>query len=76
MNKFTFLATLNNKNKLLFQPSKTVLLNETATVSNREVFDYEQKDSFNGKSITNIMINKTVKNAQTGKENINITDTD
>ena len=66
---------MNNKIKLLFQLIEKVLLNETIITSNREVFDYEHKDSTNGKSIINFMINKTEKEAQTGKENINIADT-
>ena len=61
---------------MLFQLTEKVLFNETIIISNREVFDYEHKDSTNGKSIINYMINKTEKKAQTGKENINITDTD
>ena len=61
---------------MLFQLTEKVLFNETIIISNREVFDYEHKDSTNGKSIKNFMINKTEKKAQTGKENINITNTD
>ena len=56
---------------MLFQLTEKVLFNETIIISNREVFDYEHKDSTNGKSIKNFMINKTEK-----KENINITNTD
>ena len=67
---------MNNKIKLLFRLTEKVLLNETIITSNREVFDYEHKDSTNGKSIINFMINKIEKKAQTGKENTNITDTD
>ena len=61
MSKFDFLTTLNNKIKLLFQLSKKDLLNETIIISNREGFDYGQKDSTNGKSIIMFMINKTEK---------------
>ena len=66
---------MNNKIKLLFQLTEKVLLNETIILSNREVYDYERKDSTNGKSIINFMINETEKKAQPGKENINVTDT-
>ena len=54
-------TTLNNKIKLLFQLSEKFLLNETIIISNREVFDFEHKDSTNGKSIMNCMINKAEK---------------
>ena len=66
---------MNNKIKLLFQLTEKVLLNETIILTNREVYDYERKDSTNGKSIINFMINETEKKAQPGKENINDTDT-
>ena len=49
---------MNNKIKLLFQLTEKVLLNETIITSNREVFDYEHKDSTNGKSIINFVIAK------------------
>ena len=52
---------MNDKIKLLFQLTEKVLLNETKNISNREAFDYEHKDSTNGKSIINFMINKTEK---------------
>ena len=69
-------TVLNNKIKLLFQLTENFLLNETIIISNRKVFDFEHKDSTNGKSIISYMINKAEKKAQAGKENINITDTD
>ena len=61
---------------MLFQLTEKVLFNETIIISNREVFDYEHKDSTNGKSIINVIINKTGKKSEAGKENINVTDAD
>ena len=75
LSKFNFLTALNNNIELQFQLSEKVLLNEAIIISNREVFDYEHKDSTNKKNIINFMINKT-KKAETGKENINVSDTD
>ena len=75
LSKFNFLTALNNNIELQFQHSEKVLLNEAIIISNREVFDYEHKDSTNKKNIINFMINKT-KKAETGKENINVSDTD
>ena len=75
MNKFNFLTALNNKNKLLFQLSEKVLLNEIVIKSHRQLFDYEHKGSNNGENIINVMINKT-KRFQTGKENNNVTNSD
>ena len=43
-------------------------------MSNRKVFDYRYRDSNNGKSIINFMINRG--KAMTSKENISITDTE
>ena len=41
--------------------------------SNREVLNYGQRDSTNGKNIINFMINKDRQGkAQTGKENVSI----
>ena len=51
-------------------------LNEIIIISNREVLNYRQRDSTNGKNIINFMINKDRQGkAQTGKENISIIDT-
>ena len=51
-------TALNNKIKLLFQLTEKFLFHETIIISNREVFDFEHKDSTNGKSIINCIINK------------------
>ena len=51
-------------------------INEIIIISNREVFNYGQRDSANGKNIINFMINKDRQGkAQIGKENISIIDT-
>ena len=64
---------MNNKIKLPFQLSEKVLLNEAIIISNREVFDYEHKDREKRHKLHD---KQSRKKAQTGKENINITDTD
>ena len=52
------------------------MLNEIIIISKREVLNYRQRDSTNGKNIINFMINKDRQGkAQTGKENISIIDT-
>ena len=59
-----------------FNSAKKKLLNEIMIISNREVLNYGQRDSTNGKNIINFMINKDRRGkAQTGKENISIIDT-
>ena len=59
-----------------FNSAKKKILNEIIVISNREVFNYGQRDSTNGKNIINFMINKDRQGkAQTGKENISIIDT-
>ena len=68
---YTFSIAISIKQK------KKKQLNEAIIVSNKEVFDYRYRDSTNGKSIINFMINKDKQGkAQTGKENISITDTE
>ena len=70
------LISLNTFSIAISIKQKKQKLNEAITVSNKEVFDYRYRDSTNGKSITNFMINKDKqRKAQTDKENINITDT-
>ena len=60
---------------MLFQLREKVLINDTVNILNREVFDYAQKDSINGRSIINVVTCKTEKQVQTDKENIITTDT-
>ena len=49
---YTFSIAISIKQK------KKKQLNEAIIVSNKEVFDYRYRDSTNGKSIINFMINK------------------
>ena len=70
------LISLNTFSIAISIKQKKQKLNEAIIVSNKEVFDYRYRDSTNGKSIIDFMINKDKQGkAQTGKENINITDT-
>lgn len=55
---------------MLFQLREKVLTNDTVNILNREIFDYAQKDSINGRSIINVVTYKTEKQVQTDKENI------
>ena len=68
MSKSNFLTALNNKIKLLIQLREKILLNETIIISNREVFDYRHKDSTNGKSIINFIVNKKEKKPRQAKK--------
>ena len=46
-----------------------IIINEIIVISNREVLNYGQRDSTNGKNITNFMINKDKQEkTHTGKE--------
>ena len=55
------------------QQKKIKILNEMIIISKREVLNYRQRDSTNGKNIINFMINKDRQGkAQTGKENVSI----
>ena len=54
--------------QLLFQLSQKNLFTETIIISNREVFDYGYRDSTNGKSIINFMINKTEEKPRQAKK--------
>ena len=68
MSKSNFLTALNNKIKLLIQLREKTLLNETIIISNSEVFDYGHKNSTNGKSIINFIINKKEKKPRQAKK--------
>ena len=62
------LISLNTFSIAISIKQKKQKLNEAITVSNKEVFDYRYRDSTNGKSIINFMINKDKQGkAQTGK---------
>ena len=55
---------------------KIKILNEIIIISKREVLNYRQRDSTNGKNIINFMTNKDRQGkAQGGTENISIIDT-
>ena len=53
---------------MLFQLSEKNLVNETIIISNREAFDYGYRDSTNGKSIINFMINKIEEKSRQAKK--------